>query len=78
MQSIIHDQSVSSRFHVIIVENTIKGTVDGVGKFPLGVIVKPFRLYLQDGANKHKHLISTNRTQNSEELRTQNSEVYST
>ena len=44
------DQSVSSCFHVIIVADTIRETVYGVGKFPLGVIVKPFRLYLQDGA----------------------------
>ena len=43
---------VSSNFHVIIVADTIKETVYGVRKFPLGVIVKSFRIYLQDGANK--------------------------
>ena len=59
VNKISDDQSASSSFHVIIVADTIKETVYGVGKFPLGVIMKPFRLYSQDGANKHKHLIST-------------------
>ena len=72
------DQSVSSCFHVIIVADTIKETVYGVGKFPLGVIVKPFRLYLQDGANKHKHLISTNRVDATREMPIHNSAGTST
>ena len=56
------DQSASSILHVIIVADTIKETVYGVGKLRLGVIVKPFRLYSQDGANKHKHLIFTKKS----------------
>ena len=61
VNKISDDQSFSSGFHVIIVADTIKETVYGAGKSPLGVIVKPLPLYLQDGANKHKHQISTNR-----------------
>ena len=75
---ISNDQSVSSCFHVIIVADNIKETVYGVGKFPLGVIVKPFRLYLQDGANKHKHLISTNRVDATREMPIHNSTGTST
>ena len=73
VKKISDDQSASSSFHVIIVADTIKETVYGVGKFPLGVIVKPFRLYSQDGANKHKHLFSTKKVDASREMPMYNS-----
>ena len=73
VNKISDDQSASSSFHVIIVADTIKETVYGVEKFPLGVIVKPFRLYSQDGANKHKHLISTKKVDAKREMPMYNS-----
>ena len=40
--------------------------------------MKPFRLYLQDGTNKHKHLISTNRVDATHEMPIHNSAGTST
>ena len=51
VSKLVHNDSDCSAFKVIISADSIKETVYGKAKFPVGVIVKPFRFYNPDNTS---------------------------